>query len=267
MLAAAGAFVSLHAAVVTADFNDLALGDPRANQKNNQPANTGTGFGSPYWMCDTGIPRIVEGDLVAPASTKYALKQTGPGRSFRAQTYKIENDSDRRQARPLAESLTGTVWITFLVRNGDETQCAGIDLNQRPNVYNIPTPTRIVVEGSTLRVFNAGSVKAREVANAVPLGKPALILVRLDLGGSKANPRNDHVQVWVNPVLTADPGGLGAPTANLPDTGFIGSNKAVTTLGLQSYSSKTGDGQVGGILDAVRLADGPDAYAAVTGVK
>lgn len=266
-LASLGALASLPAAVVTADFNDLALGELRANQKNNQPANTGTGFGAPHWMSDTGIPRIVAGDLAPPASTNYAIKQTGPARSFQSLSYTIDNDTDRRQGRPLAEPLTGTVWISFLVKNADATQAAGLDFNVRPVAFSVPTATRIVVEGSTLRVFNAGGVKAAEVADAVPLGQAALVLVRVDLGGSEVNPKNEHMRIWVNPVLKADPAALGAPTANMRDTGFIGANKAVTSLGLQSYSTKTGSGQVGGILDSVRLADGPDAYATVTGVK
>ena len=267
-LLAAAAFnaASLSATVVSVDFNDLALGELRPGQKNNQPANTGQGFAATHWATDTGIPRIVNGDLTAPAATNYAIAQKPPARSYQALSYNIDNDTDRRMGRAIAEPLTGTVWITFLVKNAEEKQAAGIDLNVRPALYNVPCPTRIVVEGSTVRVFNAGGVKAGEIANIAPLGQTALVLVRLDMGGG-SNPANDRMQIWVNPTLTADPDALGKPHAVLPNTGFIGANKSVHTLGLQSYNLATGAGQIGGVLDAVRLASGPEAYSAVAGVR
>lgn len=264
-LAALGAATALHGAVVSANFNDLALGDPRGKQKNQQPADTGRGFGAPYWATDTGVPRIVAGDLAAPAATGYGLAQSGNPRSYQAPAYKLDDATDRRQCRPLAQKLTGTVWISFLVKNADANQAAGIDFNGRPQIANSVVGTRIVVEGGTVRVFNAGNVKAGEAIDAVPLGQAALILVRLDIGAAP-NGKNDKLQLWVNPQLTANPADLPKPAFALGNTGFIGSTLAIATLGLQSYDLRTGAGQVGGILDAVTLADGEGAYAAVTGL-
>ncbi|HEY0946873.1 MAG TPA: hypothetical protein VGD81_16450 [Opitutaceae bacterium] len=264
-LAAFVATNQLQAATAAADFNDLALGPLMANQKNSQPADSGTGFKSPHWLSGSGVPRIVAGDLTPPASTRYSLKQPGTPRSFQATSYNLEGPTDRRQGRPLAEKLTGTVWFSFIVKNADATQAAGIDFNVAPQNFSIPTASRVVIEGSTLRVFNSGSVQSVEVPDTVPLGKAALIVGCLDVAGSPTNPGNDALRLWVNPVLGGEPASLGKPTVNLGNTSFVGSAKGIISLGLQSYNTGTGSKQVGGVLDAVRLADGDAGYAAATG--
>lgn len=261
-----GACTQLAATVISADFNDLALGDLRPDPKAAPATASGKGFATPTWMAGTGIPRIVPGDLVAPASTGYALKQSGTPRSFQALKYKVEDASDRRQGRALATKLTGTVWLSFLVKNADANQAVSVDFNVAPQTFATPQPTRIVIEGADVRLFNAAKIKSGEAAGAVTLGQTALILVRIDLAAAK-NGKNDQVRVWINPTLTRTPEELPKPNLTLLDTGFIGSSHTIATLGLASYDLRTGANQVGGVLDAVTLADGPDAYAAVTGLS
>ncbi len=263
---ALGASTQLTATVVSTDFNDLAVGELRPDPKRAPAVASGQGFATPTWMTGSGIPRIVPGDLAAPASTGYALKQSGTPRSFQALKYKVEDATDRRQGRALATKLTGTVWLSFLVKNADANQAVSLDFNAAPQQFSAPQPTRIVVEGADVRIYNAAKIKSGEVVGAVTPGQTALILVRIDIAAAK-NGKNDQISLWVNPTLARTPEELAKPQLRLLDTGFIGSSRAISTLGIASYDLRTGANQVGGVLDAVTLADGPDGYAAVTGLR
>lgn len=259
-----GAAASLSATVVIADFNDLAFGDLRSSNI-NQPANTGTGFGDPYWAVNTGVPRVVAGDLSAPAATNYAIAQAGNARAFQSTNYTIADASDRRQARTLATSVGGVVWFSFLINNAAADSAGGIDFNTATSTFGTSVGSRIVITGTTLRVINAASVESAAIADVVALGQTALVVGRIDIGGSPVTAGNDVLNLWVNPVLTGMPGDLGAATWGSNNTNFLGTATSISILGLQSYSTLTGSGQNGGVLDSVRLADGADAYQDVTG--
>lgn len=255
----------LSAAEVVADFNDLALGDPRASNP-SQTANSGTGFSDAYWSVNTGILKAVAGDLVAPVATNHAVTQSGDGKSFQAPNYSVADASDRRQARAIATPLTGVVWFSFLVYNDAADRSAGIDFNTSASNFGTAIGGRIVVEGGTLRVINAANVESVSLPGAVPLGETALIVGRIAIGASPAGPGNDVINLWVNPVLTVKSSGLGAATWGSNNTNFLGSATRISVLGLQSYSTLTGPGQYGGVLDSVRLADGDTAYSDITGL-
>lgn len=261
----AGAAAPLSAAVVIADFNDMALGDLRSSNL-NQPANTGTGFGDAYWAVNTGVPRIVPGDLTAPGATNYAIAQSGDARSFQSTSYTIADTTDRRQARTLSAPLEGVVWFSFLVNNAAADSAAGLDFNISTSTFGTTVGSRIVVTGTTLRVINAASVESAAISNIVTLGQTALVVGRIEIGASPATAGNDVLNLWVNPALTSASADLGAATWGSNNTNFLGTATGISILGLQSYSTLTGSGQNGGVLDSVRLADGTGAYFDVTGI-
>lgn len=255
----------LSAAVVIADFNDLVLGDPRSSNV-AQTANSGTGFSDAYWAVNTGVPKIVAGDLTASAGTNYAVSQSGNARSFQSTNYTIGDATDRRQARTFSAPLTGVVWFSFLVNNAAADSAGGIDFNTATSNFGTTQPSRIVIEGTTLRVINAASVESASIAGVSTLGETTLVVGRVDIGGSSVTVGNDVVNLWVNPVLTGLSADLGAATWGSNNTNFLGAATGVSILGLQSYSTLTGAGQNGGVLDSMRLADGADAYYDVTGL-
>ncbi len=254
------------ASLVVADFNDLETGDMRASNP-YQPANSGVGFGDAHWATNTAVPKIVFGDLVAPATTGYAVSQGGRPRSFQALNYTIPDDTDRRMGRALLPGgLKGSVWFSFLLRNPDASSAAGIDFNVPVEHTGTRQPSRIVIEGGTLRVFNASLVESGKREAIVPTGETVLVLGRIDIGGSGERAGRDRLLVWINPVLTDRPAGLGPAALGFGNSDFLGGAAAITHIGLQSYDLGRGGGQNGGVLDSIRLADGPDAYWKVTGV-
>lgn len=254
----------LSAAVVVADFNDLNLGDLRSV---NQPGDSGTGFGDAFWSTNTGVPRIVAGNLTAPAATNYAVIQSGNARSFQSTSYTIADATDRRQARAIAAPLTGVVWFSFLVNNSAADRVGGIDFNTATTNLGTAIGSRIVVEGTTLRVLNATNVEAAAIANAVMLGQTALVVGRIEIGASGVTVGNDILNLWVNPVLGENPASMGASIWGSNNTNFLGAGTSISILGLQSYSTLTGSGQNGGVLDSLRLADGANGYYDVTGIS
>lgn len=256
----------LSAAVVVADFNDLALGDLRSSNV-NQPGDSGTGFSDAYWATNTGVPRIVAGDLSAPSGTNYAVTQAGNARSFQSTSYTINDATDRRQGRTLATPLSGVVWFSFLVNNTATDRSAGLDFNVPTSNVGTTTVSRIVIEGTTLRVLNAGAVESASIGNAIMLGQTALVVGRIEIGASGVTAGNDVVNLWINPVLDGNPGNMGTSIWGSNNTNFLGSASSISILGLQSYSTLTGSGQNGGILDSVRLSDGANGYFDVTGIS
>jgi hypothetical protein len=269
LVGALGLAASSPAALVIADFNDMALGDMRSSNV-NQSANTGTGFSDAYWAVNTSVPKIVSGNLIAPAATNYALVQSGTAQSMQATIYTINDATDRRQARNIATVLEGVVWFSFLVQNAGANQVAGIDFNRPTNEFSIAetSPRRVVLEGTTLKVFQNGGMLTGnvDVSALAPLGQTALIVGRIDIAGDQLN-NNDMVSVWVNPALpTTSPYDMPVATWTSSNTDFLGTATSISTLGVLSYDTGTGSGQVGGKLDAVRLASGENAYYYVTGI-
>lgn len=255
----------LSATVVIADFNDMTLGDLRSSNV-NQTADSGVGFSDAYWAVNTGVPRIVAGDLSASLDTNYGVSQTGNARSFQSTNYTIADATDRRQARTLSTPLTNVVWFSFLVNNAASDSAAGIDFNIATSTFGTTVASRIVIEGTTLRVINAGSVESASISNAITLGQTSLVVGRIEIGASGVTVGNDVINLWIDPVLTENSAGMGASTWGSNNTNFLGSGTSISILGLQSYSTLTGSGQNGGVLDSVRLADGDYGYFDVTGL-
>lgn len=255
----------LSAAVVVADFNDLNLGGLRSGD--GQPGDSGTGFGDAFWSTNTGVPRIVAGNLTAPAATNYAVIQSGNARSFQSTSYTIADATDRRQARTVAVPLTGVVWFSFLVNNSAADRTAGIDFNTATSNLGTAIGSRIVIEGTTLRVLNATNVESASIPSAVMLGQTALVVGRIEIGTSPVTAGNDIVNLWINPALDGNSSNLGAAIWGSNNTNFLGSASSISILGLQSYSTLTGSGQNGGVLDGVRFSDGVNGYYDVTGIS
>jgi len=246
---------------VVVDFNDLKIGGMRS--VDGQVAGTGTGFGEDFWVANTGVPRVVDGDLTAPATTHYAISQTGAGRSMEHTSF----SSDRLQARALKRVLTGTVWFSFLLRVEDANDRLGIAFNRGTAFDNLGT--RIQCVGGNLVVGSEG--KLEQVANAFSLAATHLVVGRLSLGGGTV--AKDKLAIWVNPVLL--PGEtLGTPVYNQEVNMLPQGGSAIESLHLVGYGATA----ISGRMDSVRMSDaswmigleggktGSTALAEITGV-
>jgi hypothetical protein len=239
----------LHAGTVIADFNDLAPGD--LNGKTG-----GTGFAASAWInnsagtAETFID-VVTGNLTAPAATNYSLPQSGA-----AQSAQNTNGTTSLQTRALATPLTGdTVWFSFLLNQPTASpgvttgSRGGICLNQATTFHD-PNNPRIMGLGSQLTAWLTGNNDV-VVNSAFTAGTTAVVLGRILVSDTG----NETLSLWVNPNVNA----LGTPTATHSGANWVGPT-GITSVSVQSYG-----GSNGGIVDAFRISDDPDAYAQVTG--
>ncbi len=229
------------ATIVQQDFNGLV-----AAKLDGQAG--GTGFGANNWGATGTIYVVHSADLVAPASTNFALTQS-------AGTAGIVNGdygSARQVVRALDVALTGTVWgsyLTFLDPGDDKN---GIGFNSTSGTVNVPKPG--IDNLSRNRIYYRPVAGALASADDALLDGTNLIVFRIiiDADGS-----NDDFTLWTNPDVTdlaSETPALARATAD-----FVGSS--ITGLTVQSW----GSGNAGSI-DFITLSDGPNAYADVTGV-
>ena len=257
-LAASGIVDVASAAPVVADFNDCALGDLREGKTNNQPANTGTGFGAPFWEGNTGVVVVVSDDLVAPAATRYAVAQAGPGRSV--QTRGASSSTRRQQYREIEQPLTGTVWGSFLVRPLDATTHSGLTFNvPQIDPLNRAGQGRLYVSGRALVLHAFAETTPIVVPDQFATGQTALVLFRFESA-------TRQLSVWINPVLTDAARDLSAATAAFHGTcDLVGSSGGIRTLGIGGYTDTTATANLA-IFDALRFSDESGAYYAATGL-
>lgn len=188
------------------------------------------------------------GDLTAPASTNYAITQTGTPQSI------IGSGSSAREANvALSTALTGsTIWGSFLVNlNGGTVGRGGIQFNAPVSATN-PNDPRVLALGLDAQARLDGSGGADiNFSNALTSNATALILFSIDFDPAG----NDTMNMWVNP----DVANLGAPLS-FSTADWLGAS-GITTVSVFSYSSGALP-----LVDAFRLSDDADAYFQVTGI-
>ncbi|MBN1846446.1 MAG: FAD-dependent oxidoreductase [Sedimentisphaerales bacterium] len=228
----------LEAAVVKADFDDLAPGVLRYQFG-------GIGFAAGDDWGDTGTIDVISGNLTAPAGTNYAAV----GHTIGGTAQKVQGDySDPRYStRGFAEAFTGTVWFSCLARIGGDSGRAGVALDA--DAYSINNG-RVLIRGDGgggVELYTDGA--ADLPVAGVGYDQTVLILGRLQID---ADGDHDILSVWVNPDCTS----LGEPDVLIDDQDFCG--PSLDRIGIGAYGSSQGR------VDAVFLST---AYGDVTGVS
>ncbi len=229
------------ATIVQQDFNGLVAGslDGQAG---------GTGFGANNWGATGTIDVVHSADLVAPASTNFALTQSAGTAGIVNGVYR----SARQVARALDVALTGTVWGSYLTLV-DTDEKNGIGFNNTSGTSNVGKPgfDNLSRDRIYYRPLSGAQASADD---ALTEGIANLVLFRIIID---ADGTNDDVTIWTNPDVTD----LASETPAIAKAtvDFVGSS--ITGLTVQSW----GTGNVGAI-DMITLSDGPNAYFDVTGV-
>ena len=244
-----------HAQVVDANFNDVLIGDLAS-----QSGGSGWAGGSSYTSTG-GTINVVAGDLLAPASTNYALSQTGTAQHVAGSGGSVAYYRDL--ANPYGSS--DSVWFSFIaqITDADASLVSGgrTGLTIDTTANNVG---RLLMRGisgtgagdpgiADMEIFRAGGGGSNDYDLDLD---PFLVVGRLDL-----NPTgNDELSWWYNPdVTTLDP--------NVPDESFFGRNwdsdNGISTFGVQVYGNGTDEGRI----DALRFSNnGATGYFDVTGV-
>ncbi|WP_197528422.1 beta strand repeat-containing protein [Aeoliella mucimassa] len=224
---------------MTHDFNDVTAGVLAG-----QGGGTGWADGSTFTNATTEETNVVAGNLIAPASTNYAISQSGTAQH-------IENAGGAASAyRGLAAPTTSDadIWFSFIGSvNGSVSARTGLTFDAMDN------GGRFLMRGlddSMMEIFREPGGGANDYAMDA---SPFLMLGRLQLnpGGS------DILSWWYNPDVTAiDP--------LLPDESYLGRNwdgdDGISDMGVTVYGAGPG------ALDAFRFSTGASAYQDVTGV-
>jgi hypothetical protein len=233
---------SANAALVVADFNDNTPG---------QLAGQGGGTNlSGTWAASTN-PAVVAGDLVAPLSTHYATPQSaGTPQSVQNQNTAATN-ANGQSTRTVATPLQGTIWFSFLVNPIDANARAGISFNT----------SSAAAGGARMDAVGTGFFIAYPLTPGVTLtnvfttGTNHLVVGEVIMNEGGGANTNDHLRLWVDPDVntltesTTTNRVFDAATADWLPSG-------ITSIAVQSYGNGS---SLGGIVDAVRVSDGPNA--------
>jgi hypothetical protein len=254
----AGAADSVSAAFVQATFNDLTTG-------NLEGKAGGTGFAalSTWTGGSSSIPQVVSGDLSAPASTGYALTQSGDARRV---TFISSTVAERQRNRAL-DPMTGVIWISFLV-NVTGTETAGIGFNTPSNNATFNGFPALIASGTSL-VYDPdrGNVVPGDekviATDVFTSGVDALVLARLDftaVGGPS-------LAAWVNPDLTQ---ALPAAQVSVASVGQVNGTSTgftpLTSLSRIAVGGTPTNASNGGDIDMLTLSNNANAFFEVTGV-
>lgn len=233
-------------AVVYADFNDNAAGTLGSFTAGAGQAG-GIGFLAGDVWANTGTVNVVAGDLVAPASTNYGLSQSGTPQSAQG-TFA----AGRQTTRAIATTMTGTIWFSYLFNQVSIDSRSGITFNQNGSS---PGDPRVVAAGDRLRI-GLGSLQSAAQGTAVAFNQTYLLVGRLTIDAVG----DEVIDLWLDPDVSLGSGALG-----MPDNTWTGDQTSldggITRIGVQSYSSDN----MGGLIDALRVSDGPNGFADVTG--
>ncbi len=218
------------AALVQADFNDLSPGPVKGQ---------GGGVGLAGTWDGSSTIAVVSGDLSAPASTNFAMTQSGSAQSLRQPAGTISGNNVQRF---LTTPLTDTVWFSFLLRPKPDR--GGIDLDSG----------RILdVDGKLLLALDG----YHYMGTYFSAGQDALVLGKVEIDAGTIG--QDFVSVWVNPDVT----NLGPADATVTSDDWIGDAK-IDFLRVESYYGASD------FVDMVTLSDGDGnanwAFAQVIGV-
>jgi hypothetical protein len=228
---------SARATVVVADFNDNTLGQ-LAGQAGGTSL-TGT------WAGATN-PQVVAGNLVAPLSTNYAVPQSaGPAQSVQ-NTNTAATSGSGQDTRPTAATLAGTVWFSFLLNPIDANARAGISFNT----------SGASASGARMDAAGAGffiSYSNQTLPNVFTTGSTHLVVGEVIVNEGGGN--NDHLRVWVDPdVSTLTESTTTNRVFDAATADWVASG--ITSIAVQSYGNGS---SLGGIVDAIRVSDGPNA--------
>jgi hypothetical protein len=243
---------SAGATTVRTDFNDLTPG-----QLPNQGGGTGFAPAS-TWAGGTG-PAVVTGDLTAPASTNFALTQSGTPQRLQAPNGVMSGQG--QDYRAPAATLTGDVWFSFLVNPASANSRGGIGFSTGAT----STDPRVLSVGSTLYVGYGSAtttpVGPIQIANKFTVGQTSLVLGNIRIND---NGTNDRLRVWVNPnVAGFDPSAPPTPDVNTATLDQFGNG--LGNVSVSSYTNATDTAS--GIVDLVSVSDGANAFFDVTGVN
>lgn len=239
-----------NAGTVIADFNDNNPG-PLGSLTTGAGQGGGSGFLTGDVWANTGLISVISGDLTAPPSTNFTFVQ---GETVGAQSVQNQTVNTRQTTRALETALgtSGDIWFSFLLNQPTTNSRGGITFNQ-PAAQTNPGNPRLVATGTDLRIGLGPTLQT--TGAPVSLATDTLIVGQLIIDAAG----DETMNVWVNPDVSAGIAGLGAPSTSLSEqTDSL--EGGVTRLGIQSYSS---DSQ-GGIVDAFRMSDEPDAFTLVT---
>ena len=237
-LLAAFTVQSAHASPVIADFNDLATGglDGQAG---------GTGF-TGNWVGSGAT--VIAGDMTAPASTGYALTQSGT-----AQKARVTSSSKTKQSRDLSTDLTGdTVWFSYLMQNS-ETKNARIGLTFN-NTHRVFAYNQTTVGTGQHYLFLDKSTHSDNRNLWANSGQgTVLILGKITVDDTG----DDIIDLWADPNVSSGEAGLG--TVTLTNTFDYFGAAGITNIALHGVGASS-------YIDNIHFSDGPDGFAAVTGV-
>ncbi|OAM90282.1 immunoglobulin domain-containing protein [Termitidicoccus mucosus] len=249
------------AAPVVADFNDYLVGDLNGTANNGK----GIGFGEERWSSGSAAVKVAEGDLAAPASTRYGITQPVDAPFAPRSLWLNYAAGPRQQIRALASPLSGAVWGSFLVKNLNENQFAGLTFNVAGSLGDSSETTAacwLYARGASL-VVRASDQSESVVPKVFTLGETALVLFSYDTAAKKLN-------VWVNPVIagSAEAFASVAPTFTSGSTplDLFGSSDRLSTIGVVLKSGVT-DAATANRLDSLRLSSGESGYYHVTGLS
>jgi hypothetical protein len=231
------------ASVVIVDFNDNNPG-----QLVGQAGGQGL---SGTWASSTN-PQVVAGDLTAPASTHYAVAQSsGTAQSLQTTASTGSTNTNGQASRGTAVTLTGTVWFSFLADAIDANARVGMSFNASGAGAS---GSRIDLVGTGLFVsYGAGQT----LTNAQSTGATHLYVGEVVINESGTN---DHLRLWLDPdVNTLTESTTAGKVFEGSTANWVGDG--ITSIAVQTYGAST----PGGILDAVRVSDGPTAFTDVTG--
>lgn len=237
------------AALIVADFNDIASGS--INGKAGGTGLAGT------WSGSAG-GNVVAGNLT---SSLYNVPQT----SGTAQHYQSVNATGLRQNyRSPTTSPSGEVWFSFLAQVDASANRAGMSLNAPTGTpFDNPGTVYAFLNGTTLN-YSFGSGTAGSVVTTNALGSTALIVGRMNIVGGGGL---DSISLWVNPDLVANPNIFAyMPVYSSSSVNYL---DTISTLGLVAARSDAAGPTGSGNVDNVRFSDGggnaAQAYLDVTG--
>lgn len=226
-----------HAATVIIDFNDLNLGG-LDGQSTTAPGTTGD------WTVSDDVNNVVSGNLVAPASTNFAIPESGTAQSLQG-----PSATDAESGIIDVIDLTGnTIWGSFLLNlNGDSSARAGIALNNP--LEGKPNDPRILALGTDAQARIGTNITATSAFNTTDT---YLFLFKIDVddGG------NDTLSFWINPDVTSE-ATIGSATASGSRDFLDGTG--ITTVSFYTYTGAP-------IIDSFRLSDEANAFTLVTAI-
>ncbi|MBI1370340.1 MAG: hypothetical protein GC162_17025 [Planctomycetes bacterium] len=179
----------------------------------------------------------------------YNVPQTGVGLAYG------DFNGFRGINRYINTDLVGQVWFSILVKNTSSNFVSGIEFN---NHADAPFGGTDYAQGAfDVGLFGTSLNVRYNSVNTTGVATLALNAVHLIVGHIVIGAGNDTLQVWADPANLAS---LGTPLFSASSANM---GNALYLAGIYAYGNVT---SLNGQVDALRLADGPNAFANVTGV-